>query len=159
MTGKSAALYKKVFEYIENNIFKLNPSQFMTDYEAGMRKALQECFPGASIFGCWFHYSQSVYRQILSLKMKSLIENVEAAQIKYRMILSLPLLPSEHIEKAYNIIKGEAKSNGQYKNFEQFFVYYENFWLKLVCFVLFYFDLFSYSYIYMHGKQRETAHR
>lgn len=40
MTDKSAASYKAVFHYIESNIFRLQPSQFMADFESGLRAAI-----------------------------------------------------------------------------------------------------------------------
>lgn len=64
MSNKTANLYRKVFQYIEINVFELRPSRFMTDFEAGLRKAINECYPGVPL-----HFCAVVRRKLLSHKL------------------------------------------------------------------------------------------
>lgn len=140
MSGKTADLYKKVFDFIEKNLIRLNPAQFMTDFEAGMRKTINEFYPNAVLYGCWYHFCAAVRRKFLSLDMYELITKVPAAKSIYRMIISLPLLPEESILNGYNIVKQEAIEKNLDKQFKEIFEYFEQYWLHQVSF---YFNLNS----------------
>lgn len=132
MSGKTAALYKEVFDFVEKNLFALNPNQFMTDFEAGLRKAVNEFYPDTKLCGCWYHFCAAVRRKFMSFGMYDLITNNPAAKLIYRMILSLPLLPEESISNGYNIVKQEAIDRKLDKKFEKIFKYFEGYWLHQV---------------------------
>lgn len=131
MSSKSTRAYQAVFQYIEDNVFKLEPSQFMTDFENGLRKALELCYPSAILLGCWFHYCSAVRRRVLSLHLYRLIAENRDARSIYRKIMCLPLLPPQSIVEGYEIIRNEAERNGLFKTFKKFFEYFL-FWLKQV---------------------------
>lgn len=137
MSGKSGELYKQVFDFIEKNLFKLKPAKFMADFEAGLRNAINEFYPETVLCGCWFHFCAAVRRKFLSLQLHDLIKEVPAAKKIYRKILSLPLLPAELILNGYNLVKEEAKRNNLNKDFKAIFNYFEQYWLRLVSFLLF----------------------
>lgn len=42
MTNKSSACYQAAFDYIDKNIFKLNPAEIITDFETGLRHAIRK---------------------------------------------------------------------------------------------------------------------
>lgn len=62
MTNKTTKAYSEVFKYIDKNIFKLKPNLIMTDFEKGMRKAINRFFTKVKLHGCWFHYDQAIQR-------------------------------------------------------------------------------------------------
>ena len=45
MSKKSHEIYKTLFQYIKENIFDLDPYIFITDYEQGLRTAVNMVFP------------------------------------------------------------------------------------------------------------------
>lgn len=106
----------------------------MTDFEAGLRKAINEFYPDAVLHGCWYHFCAAVRRKFMSLDMYELISKVPAAKSIYRMILSLPLLPKESILNGYNIVKQEAIDKSLHKKFMKIFEYFEQYWLRQVSF-------------------------
>lgn len=133
MSGKSTALYKEVFAFIEEKVFKLMPSAFMTDFEAGLRKAICEHWPGIPLHGCWYHFCAAVRRKLRILHILQLIADDYSAKMIYRELLSLPLLPTQYIENGYMLIKENARANNVFKEFRKFFKYFDEFWLNLVC--------------------------
>lgn len=138
MSRKSTEAYHAVFKYIEDEIYQLKPAQFMTDFEAGMRKAIVFTYPHAILFGCWYHYCAAIRRKVLGLNLYRLIVDSVSAKSIYRKMLSLPLLPSELIQEGYELIKQEAYDKKLYKEFKKVFLYFENFWLHLVCSLTFF---------------------
>lgn len=134
MSDKKTTTYQKVFKYIEDNVFKFQPAQFMADFESGLRKAISNYFPAASLYGCWYHYSASIRRRLMTLNMYRVITDDPAGILIHRMLQSLPLLPRERILDGFNFIKNEARKNRLFKEFGKFFKYFDNFWIQLVCF-------------------------
>lgn len=132
MSSKSTEAYEAVFKFIENNVFKMNPSEFMTDFEAGMRKAINKCYPNAILRGCWYHFKAALRRRFISLHMFRLITDDSSARQIYRMLSNLPLLPPLAIAMGYAIIKEEARSAKLTKVFRKIFIYFERYWLQLV---------------------------
>lgn len=131
MSNKTADPYEKLFTYIENNVFKLNPATFMADYETGLRKSINKCYVFAVLYGCWYHYKAAVRRNCSRTLYRLIAEHPIAGTI-YRMLLNLPLLPSNNINDGYLIIKTIARSNNLFQKFKNLFEYFEGFWLQVV---------------------------
>lgn len=124
MSGKTAELYSEVFNYIEKNIFSMQPSQFMCDFETGLRSAIKKCYPSTRLYGCWFYYTSAIRRRMIGLHLYKLIsEDANAATI-YRMLLHLPLLPSGFISKGYKFMKNEARERNLHNVFKPIFTYF-----------------------------------
>lgn len=134
MCDKKTVSYEAIFQYINNNIYDMQPASFMTDFERGMGKALKQTFPQAKLNTCWYHYSAAIRKRFLSHHLSKLIADNSAARSIYKKMLSLPLLPAEYIVKGYELIKEEAKKNKLQKHFKKIFHYFEGFWLTLVSF-------------------------
>ena len=67
MTTKSQALYIAVLERISSKVPHFKPSASMSDWEIAPRNALKEVFPQIGIYGCWFHYTQCIWRKTKKL--------------------------------------------------------------------------------------------
>lgn len=53
MDRKTNEIYNALLEYIKENIFDMDPALFVTDYEQGMRAAINSVFPRVKTVGCW----------------------------------------------------------------------------------------------------------
>lgn len=129
MTNKSTDAYTTVFNYIENHVFKLKPSRFMTDFEEGMRKAIKICYPNATLNGCWYHFKAAVRKRCIKEGVR--IKEGNARTI-YRMLLNLPLLPPDSIVMGFSIIMETARSLRVSKPFKKIFNYFQGYWMKVV---------------------------
>lgn len=132
MTRHTAEAYLAVLKYIEDNIFKLKPDKFMTDFEAGMRKAIREFYPNVALHGCWYHYCAALRRNALRLGLYDLLKNDWNARRSYRKLLNLPLLPFNKFIEGFKHIEQETRNFKLHKEFKKFFTYFKNYWLKLV---------------------------
>lgn len=134
MDKKSLASYKFVFEYINNNIFRMEAAGFMTDFEQALQKALRITFPEAKIRGCWFHFCQALRRKI-SQNYRGLgayIRSSKDAKDMYYKLLCLPLLPPKDIKLTFYVIKEHIVQfdvNGKYNDFLK---YFERQWITTV---------------------------
>lgn len=132
MSCRTTDCYKAVFQFIDDNIFHLEPTEFITDFELGMRKAINIFYPSAKLRGCWFHYCRAIRRKMISLGLFKFVKNDEKANRIYHSILNLPLLPSEDFMEGYEKIKEQAKRHSVFKKFTSFFEYYNSYWIVQV---------------------------
>lgn len=79
MTSKRMDLYVALLQYIENKLFKLEPKQFITDWENGMRKAISTVYPNVILHGCWYHFCAAIRRKSRSLGLSDLLKSNEKA--------------------------------------------------------------------------------
>lgn len=134
MTKRTTECYNAVFEFIEKRLLKLEPDEFITDFEQAMRNAIQKRYPNAVLRGCWYHFCAAIRKKMMSLGLHSLLKsNSKAAKIKI-MLMNLPLLPAKHFSEGYQHIKCKARKYGLLQKFQKFFVYFENYWFAQVSF-------------------------
>lgn len=58
MSRKSTACYVAVIERFKLFTQHVTVLSYMTDFEAGLRKALRESYPNATAQSCYFHFVQ-----------------------------------------------------------------------------------------------------
>lgn len=138
MNRKTTDTYKAVFKHINENIFNLNATAFMTDYECGMRIALREIYPDAKLLACWFHYCQAIRRKCSKIVgFLVMLQKNKAAEKLFLKFLALPLLPAGKIREAFELLKLNANTlENKKKLFPRFLKYFEYQWLNRVDFFL-----------------------
>lgn len=135
MTKKSAECYTALFQFLEEKVFKLEPSEIITDFEGGMRKALKQVYSTATLRGCWYHYCAAIRKKCLRLGLNSTIQADIGANEIYQRLLHLPLLPADNFLEGYDLIKKRAHEYGIWKEFSPMFNYYDSYWLAEVNFL------------------------
>ncbi|KAF0719629.1 MULE domain-containing protein [Aphis craccivora] len=56
--------YCRLFEALKSMKPKLNPDTIMIDFEKAVMSAILKTFPVTKIRGCFFHFTQSVWRHV-----------------------------------------------------------------------------------------------
>ena len=78
----------------------------MLDFERAAINAFEEAFLGV-VSGCFFHFSQNIYRKIQSLGFTiQYMENPDFA-LYMRMLPSLAFVPENEVRACFNIFMGE----------------------------------------------------
>lgn len=107
----------------------------MTDYESALRIAFLHVVPDAQITSCFFHFKQAVKKNARKhgTLMKFIKSNSEARALYYKL-MSLPLLPAQHIEESFNKLKEFCAElqvrESQDAIFDRFLQYYYNQWIR-----------------------------
>lgn len=134
MNKKTTKSYTHLFEYIDNNIFKLDGNTFVTDFEVGLKNGLKNIYPVANYQSCWFHYCQALRRN-LSTKHKRLAETIrnnKEASMYLHKFMALALLPDYCIEAAFMMLKQKINISFPNEEFNSFLEYFEKQWIKKV---------------------------
>lgn len=81
-------------------------------------------FLDVQIHCCYFHFSQSVYRRLASLKLASEYANVLKVNIHCKMLVSLSFLPLSKVVEGFRAVCRsieEANLSVQLKDFLEYF--------------------------------------
>lgn len=136
MTRKTAESYFAVFKFIEEKLFKFEPTEMMTDYEEGLRLAIKNRWPNTRIRGCLWHYKRAINKKCKSMGMTSLFKHNKHARKIKTMLSNLPLLPEHLLIKGYDSIINFTRSKKLNKRFQNVFSYFEGYWIKKVLILL-----------------------
>lgn len=131
MTRKTTDLYKAVFDKLHETLPDFRPAQVIADYEEAPIAAMQSTFGNdLTVSGCWFHYAQSVVKQLRKLGLTNAYKNDPDTQKMLRCLMSLPLLPVDSINQAYQDIKSLLNPQSESKDqLEKMLRYVERQWL------------------------------
>ncbi|CAF3627904.1 unnamed protein product [Rotaria sp. Silwood1] len=129
LTGRSNPMYKDVFKQLEEEAKRLQmnflPDQITTDFEKALVKPLQKQFPNARHIGCFYHYTQAIYRKIQNLGLSNIYKDDVNVRNMCRRLMALPLLPLNEVEFAFEELT-EQRPDVLMPLFE----YFDNFWMK-----------------------------
>lgn len=144
MSHKTELIYKAVFGYIHLHVMSLKCQMFMSDYEKALRNGFLAIVPNVDARCCWFHYCQATKRNAMKIPdMIRYIKNETQAKEIYYQMLSLPLLPAEHISSAFEMLKMRANALNA-EVFKNFLLYWKKQWLENVI-LKFSYQIFSYE--------------
>jgi hypothetical protein len=110
--GKTTAQYRQIFQHIIHRVRTVchrrwAPATVICDFEIGLITALETELPSTRIRGCYFHYTQSLWRKVSSL---GLVKHYRgngrrSREIKkiVQKLMSIGYLPSLVIARAFQV--------------------------------------------------------
>lgn len=137
MSNKTKTSYTDTWKFVKENFPTLsNLKTAMTDFELALRSGLRAVYEGVEVSGCWFHYTQCLWRNAVKkgfCRMKNNKKYRPEHHFIVRQLMALALIPASEVKRQYHRIRVEAMAffeGTQYeKNFRKFFMYYEREWL------------------------------
>ena len=104
----------------------------MSDWERGSRNAFRHAYPGIRIYGCWFHYTQAIWRKIQKCGLTSCYRNNPELALFVKKIMAIPILPCDLIHSTYSVLQTPALQPIDKWKLDSFLRYFEKQWLKQV---------------------------
>lgn len=92
--------YTRAFAQLQT-ILKLNVKIIITDFELGLVNAIKAVFPYSIQKGCYFHFSQAIWRKIQIYGFVQQYKTYGDFYTTIRKILSLAFIKKEHVYKVY----------------------------------------------------------
>ncbi|CAF1586169.1 unnamed protein product [Adineta ricciae] len=138
LSDRKKGTYKLLFQELRNKAVELNmsfnPNIVMSDFEGCLRDILKTDFPNSQHLGCYFHYTQAIYRNIQALGLSRDYGSDEEIRCICRKIMALPLIPISLVSKAYDDLLNStiACSRVKYDMLRPLFNYFENQWMRKV---------------------------
>ncbi|XP_021370157.1 uncharacterized protein LOC110461150 [Mizuhopecten yessoensis] len=99
---KIQAIYNRFFtllqDHMENLQIPFRPTTAFVDFEVAAHNAIRSVVPGINIKGCFFHYTQCIWRKAQSTGLQTLYLENDDVKLLVRRAAVLPLIPLDRIE-------------------------------------------------------------
>lgn len=114
--------------FLENlkNLGSMSPKTITTDFEIGMIKAFHKVFPNALQKGCFFHFSQCIWRVIQKNGLKNVYEKDAIFSHKMKMLAAIAFVPCEKVAEAFSSL---CDSNEIPAEAQKVLDYFEDTWI------------------------------
>ncbi|CAF3042399.1 unnamed protein product [Rotaria sp. Silwood2] len=110
----------KVILHLAADRNKLLPVEtIVSDYEEAWLLTVEEMLPNVVRLGCFFHFTQSCYRNIQRLGLSKLYEDEPDVRLALRKFLGLALLPRNQVKKCFKLLC--KNSDGRIQSFIEYF--------------------------------------
>ena len=102
LSGKTTFHYRKLFGIICRRVRRITgqawvPQRIITDYERGVISALETDFPEVEQAGCFFHFTQAIYRNVCDCGLKRPYEENEGVKRIIRLLMASAYLPENQV--------------------------------------------------------------
>ena len=105
LTGKTSNHYVCLLSAIKERCKKIgkafNPCFVLSDYEKGFISAVSQCLPSATHYGCYFHFTQAVYRRVQLYGLSRVYRFKENVRFLIRQLFCLPYLPKSLVVETF----------------------------------------------------------
>ncbi|CAM4888865.1 unnamed protein product [Rotaria socialis] len=143
---KTQPVYEKIFNILKKKADeyggKFEPQQVYLDFEVAAINALENVvssdlnkamdmligsFPNVVIHGCWYHFTQSIYRNIQKIGLASMYEKKKDVQTWLRSFMALPLVKHSALDASVKLLMDNPPASNNLLN--QFIEYFQNQWI------------------------------
>ena len=133
LPNKTEISYKIFFTMIQLELEKRNiqcsMKKMMVDFEIGIQKAILSVFD-VEILGCFFHFSQCLWKKVQSGSMSTLYEQDDKFRDFIRACISLPMLKLDELQDAIEELKStDFNDENKNANKEEFMNYIQEVWV------------------------------
>ena len=107
LPNKRQETYTKVFRQLKQIKPALSPVSVLSDFEQAIINSIKDCFPDTRIRGCFFHFSQCIWREIqrnspICDKYKD-IQDPDFS-LYLRQLAALAFVPEEDVIECFNVL-------------------------------------------------------
>lgn len=105
------AAFTALIKAAENIEVELEPETILADFELAEINAVKACWPDSEVHGCYFHFSQSMFRKLKQLHLQKSYGNDNTVHLTFKKILALAFLPPQDIPTVFNKLKKSTPRN------------------------------------------------
>lgn len=129
MKSKHESVYREIFDFLKNTV-KKEPKVLITDFEIGPASAFSSIFKHAHVFGCYFHFSQIIWRWCQKLNLSKLYKSSEFFRLNIRKLMALAYVKADKVYVYFSILKKQVSKHAEYTFLEDLFDSFENAYLN-----------------------------
>ena len=122
---KSRDVYNRFFMCIKEEALKcdlrISPAEIMTDFELPLVQSLELQFPSACIHGCYFHFTQCLWRKVQSLGLVEEYKEDGSIRQFIQKSATIAFVPSNFVRVAWDGLKTEIPDDDKMKNYSDYF--------------------------------------
>jgi hypothetical protein len=131
LPNKREDTYRRFLQMIKSAALRFgtdfSPEIIQIDYEIAMMNAIRGELPYTRIRGCYFHFTQAIWRKVQDLGLTIPFRDNNAVKKTVRRVSALPLVPISNIDAVWESIQENAPLN--INGVESFIDYVVNTWI------------------------------
>lgn len=105
MTSKNQSTFASLFAQLREQLAAyIMPNIILSEFDKGMQTALGYTFPEATIKGSWYHYTESVIKQMKLFELQRETAKGHGSS-SLKMLMVLPLLPAEYMSPGLEALR------------------------------------------------------
>lgn len=104
----------------------------MSDWQRGSRNAFRHVYSGTRLYGCWFHYTQAIWKHIQKYGLASSYRDITELKSFVRQIMTLPFLPGDLIHSTHSFLQIPTLPQIEKLKLDAFLKYFKRYWLTKV---------------------------
>lgn len=104
---KTQQTYETIFNAVLSLEPNIKPRYIITDFERAAINAINKYFPESDSRGCFFHFSQSIFRHIIQIGLKTVYSEDPMFALYLRYFAALAFLPINKVVNGFELIVAE----------------------------------------------------
>ncbi|CAF4869734.1 unnamed protein product [Rotaria socialis] len=132
LSDRKRITYQELFKILKDFAISINrkfePTRILSDFESGLISAIANEFSAAVHNGCFFHYTQAIFRRIRALGLTTLYFQNSEIRSCCRKLMALALLPIDKIESSFHSLRVKSSTMVN-QELHQLFLYFNHQWL------------------------------
>lgn len=105
LPDKTQATYTRMLRELRNIPgINLQPQTVLIDFEVAEKNALEAVFPGVSVKGCFFHFSQNIWKKVQGNGLVDRYKQEPAFAEQVGKIAALAFVPEADVQRYFNIL-------------------------------------------------------
>ena len=112
LPNKQQATYERLFTAL-NSMRQFNPTSILADFEMSSINAVGSVYPNATVSGCFFHFTQCIYRKVQDSGLQNEYRNTDF-NLFVRMLAALAFVPVNGVVDTFDtLLEGHAPATAQ----------------------------------------------
>lgn len=107
LPDKTKNTYIRLLQKLKELMPGTTPRTILTDFEYAMIEAVAQEFPRSRQRGCFFHFTQCIFRKIQSEGLKQRYETDAEFALKLRLLSAIAFVPAANVVDAFEILCDE----------------------------------------------------
>lgn len=130
MKEKSKAVYLKVLQKLKDLTNNYTPDNITIDFEMAAFLAIKEIYPQTQIMGCFFHFTQILYRKIQNNGQMNEYKRNPFFREAFKMVIALSTVPLSALEEESKKLESLILRNNNLNSFVNFWLFFKQNYLK-----------------------------
>ena len=102
LNSKAEVAYTQALQQLKNLCPNLNPRTGLIDFELAIKNSLEIVFPGVQVKGCYFHFTQNIWRKIQANGLQERYQQDVQFVEEVRMIAALAFVPENDVRRVFH---------------------------------------------------------
>ena len=108
LPNKTQVAYTQTLRQLRILNPNLNPQTVLIDFEQAIKNSLEAVFPGVIVKGCYFHFTQNIWRRIQANGLQDRYQHDHGFVTDVRMIAALAFVPENDLDRVYTILSNNV---------------------------------------------------